>query len=97
MAGHRVADLRRDYRTAFLCYLTRRAEDPLVRAYDLGRVAVTERTGVLVLAQIHHEILGEVLSDAAPDEVAEIVDRAGEFLGEVLAAVEMLQPPQGAD
>ncbi|WP_183100226.1 phosphatase RsbU N-terminal domain-containing protein [Nocardioides pelophilus] len=87
----RVESMRRDYRAAFLGYVAGGAEGPLALAYELGRAAVAERTNVLVLGQIHHEILGEVLRTASPEEVAVIVDRAGEFLGEVLAAVDLMQ------
>lgn len=91
MATDRAEDLRRDYRAALLRYVSDGAEEPLARAYDLGRTAVTEHSSVLVLGQIHHEILGEVLATAGPQEVAAIVARAGDFLGEVLAGVDVVQ------
>ena len=56
-----VEALRRDYRTAFLRYLPRREEAALALAYEIGRTAVADRTSVLVIAQLHHEILRELV------------------------------------
>jgi hypothetical protein len=86
-----VEALRRDYRTAFLRYLPRRAETALALAYDIGRASVADGTSVLVVVQLHHEILREVVSETDPDDVDDIIARAGEFLAEVLASVEMVQ------
>jgi len=86
-----VEALRRDYRSAFLRYLPRRDEAALTLAYDTGRSAVADGTSVLVITQVHHEILREVVADSRPDEVDHVIERAGEFLAEVLASVEMLQ------
>ena len=86
-----VEALRRDYRIAFLRYLPRRDEAALALAYDIGRSAVVDGTSVLVLTQVHHEILREVVADSSPDEVDLLIERASEFLAEVLASVEMVQ------
>jgi hypothetical protein len=86
-----VEALRRDYRTAFLRYLPRREEAALALAYEIGRTAVADRTSVLVIAQLHHEILRELVADSRPDEVDDVIERGGEFLAEVLASVEMVQ------
>jgi hypothetical protein len=86
-----VEALRRDYRTAFLRYLPKRDETALALAYDIGRSSVADGTSVLVLAQVHHEILREVVADSRPDEVDVLIERAAEFLAEVLASVEMIQ------
>jgi hypothetical protein len=83
--------LRRDYRIAFLRYLPKRNEAALALAYDIGRSAVADGTSVLVLTQLHHEILREVVADSPVDEVDHVIERAGEFLAEVLASVEMVQ------
>ena len=83
--------LRRDYRIAFLRYLPRREETALALAYDIGRSAVADGTSVLTLTQIHHEILREVVADSRPDEVEQLIERAAEFVSEVLASVEMIQ------
>jgi hypothetical protein len=86
-----VEGLRRDYRIAFLRYLPKRDETALALAYDIGRSAVADGTSVLVLAQVHHEILREVVADSRSDEVDQLIERAAEFLAEVLASVEMVQ------
>lgn len=86
-----VEDLRRDYRIAFLRYLPQRDETALALAYDLGRSAVADGTSVLVLIQIHHEVLREVLTDSRPENTDELIERAAEFVAEVLASVEMVQ------
>jgi hypothetical protein len=83
--------LRRDYRIAFLRYLPKRNEAALALAYDIGRSAVADGTSVLVLTQVHHEILRDVVADSRPDEVDLVIARAAEFLAEVLGSVEMLQ------
>ena len=75
-----VEALRRDYRTAFLRYLPRRAETALTLAYDLGRTAVADGTSVLVITELHHAILREIIADSRPDEVDHVIERAGEFL-----------------
>ena len=87
----RVDDLRRDYRIAFLRYLPKRDETALTLAYDIGRSAVVDGTSLLVLAQIHHEILREVVADSRAEEIDDLIARAAEFLSEVLASVEMIQ------
>jgi hypothetical protein len=86
-----VEALRRDYRLTFLRYLPTRKEAALTLAYDLGRSAVADGTSVLVLTQVHHEILREVVADSSPDDADHVIERAGEFLAEVLASVEMIQ------
>ena len=86
-----VDALRRDYRIAFRRYLPRRDETALALAYDIGRAAVADGTSVLVLTQIHHDVLREVVADSRPDEVDDLLQRGGEFVAEVLAAVEMIQ------
>lgn len=88
-------DLRRDYRIAFLRYLPKRDETALALAYGIGRTAVADGTGVLVITQIHHDVLREVVTSSAPDEVDQLIERAAEFLAEVLASVEMIQRAVG--
>ncbi|TQJ52213.1 phosphatase RsbU N-terminal domain-containing protein [Phycicoccus sp. SLBN-51] len=83
--------LTRDYRTAFLRYLPRRDEAALAMGYELGREAVASGTSLLELAQIHHEILLEVLADTRADEVLDVATAASEFLLEVLATFDMAQ------
>ena len=84
-------DLRRDYRTAFLRYLPRREEAPLRAGYEIGRAAVVEGLSMLDLAQVHHEVLLEVISTSRHEELCGVASAASEFLVEVLATYDMAQ------
>jgi hypothetical protein len=86
-----LADLRRDYRAAFLRYLPRRAEAPLRAGYEIGRAAVVDGLSILDLAQVHHEVLLEVITTVRRDELGDVAAAASEFLVEVLATYEMAQ------
>jgi hypothetical protein len=86
-----VEALRRNYRIAFLRYLPSRVEAALALAYDIGRSAVADGTSVLVLTQVHHDVLREVVADSPHEEVDHLLERAAEFVAEVLASVEMVQ------
>jgi Phosphoserine phosphatase RsbU, N-terminal domain len=81
--------LTRNYRTAFLAYLSRREESGLHRAYEIGRSAVTEGLNLLDLVRVHHEVLLEVLRETPAEELAGVATAAAEFLMEVLATSEM--------
>lgn len=83
--------VRRNYRAAFLGYLTNRDETALHAAYQIGRSAVADGLSLLDLAQVHHEILIEVVraeAEAAPDP---LIGAASDFLVEVLATYQMTQ------
>jgi len=82
-------DLKRDYRAAFLRYLLRREEAPLHVAYEIGRSAVAEGLSILAMAQVHHEVLLEVLRDTHADDVSQVGTAASEFLVEVLSTYDM--------
>lgn len=82
--------LQRDYRPAFLRYLSRRDELALHAGYLLGRAAVEEGKGMLDLVAAHHVTLVEVLPDAKDtDEILVMSTAASEFLTEVLASYAM--------
>ena len=82
--------LQRDYRPAFLRYLSRRDEGSRSAGYELGRAAVAQGHGLLDLGAAHHVTLLEVLPDARDaDETASICTAAAEFLTEVLASFAM--------
>lgn len=83
--------LARDYRTAFLRYLPRREETALALGYELGREAVASGISLLDLAQVHHDVLLDVLADTRPEEVLDVATAASEFLLEVLATFDMAQ------
>jgi hypothetical protein len=86
-----LQSLRRDYSAGFLRYLHRRDEEPLRIGYEIGRAAVVSGMSVLELAQIHHEVLLEVLRDPSSDDLAAVATAASEFFLEVLATFDMTQ------
>lgn len=87
-----VAVLERDYRPPFLAYLTRRDEAGLAAAYDLGRRAMRQGTGLLDLVRVHAQAYGEVVGGARTVEEARDLAEAGStFLLEALAPFEMIQ------
>jgi len=88
-----AANLQRDYRAAFLGYLSQREEGPLRTAYEIGRNAVVGGLSILELSKIHHDVFRIVLSDARPDELNDIVTAASEFFLEVLATYHMASRP----
>lgn len=81
--------LRRSYRAAFLHCLTATDERALLSGYDIGRAAVASHLSLLDVAQIHHQLLIEVLRTAPPDELEPIAQSASDFLAEVLSAYDM--------
>ncbi len=82
--------LQRDYRPAFLRYLSRRDEPARHAGYLLGRAAVEEGSEMLDLVAAHHVTLLEVLPDARDaEEVLAMSTAASEFLTEVLASFAM--------
>jgi hypothetical protein len=82
--------LQRDYRPAFLRYLSRRDEPARHAGYVIGRAAVAAGSSVLDVVAAHHVTLLEVLPDARdPDEVLAMSTAASEFLTEVLVSFSM--------
>ena len=81
--------LRRNYRAAFLRYLPNRNEAALDAGYQIGRTAVVDELTILDLAQVHHDVLREVLRTSSQDELDDLTASAGDFLVEVLATYEM--------
>jgi hypothetical protein len=86
-----LEDVRRDYRAAFLRYLPRREEAALRIGYELGRAAVIDGLSILDLAQLHHDVLLEVLKDSQSDDLTRVATAASEFFLEVLATYDMAQ------
>jgi signal transduction histidine kinase len=83
-------DLAAAYGAALRHYLGRRDEADLQRAYELGRLALGNGVGVLDLAMVHHDALGDVLrSQAGAEDAAEIAQRSAGFLVETLSPFEM--------
>lgn len=82
--------LRRDYRPAFLRYLSRRDEVSRTAGYELGRRAVVDGQSLLDLVAAHHATLLEVLGEARDQaEAASVSEAAAQFLTEVLASYSM--------
>ena len=81
--------LRRNYRAAFLRYLPNRDEAALDAGYQIGRTAVADGLTILDLAQVHHDVLREVLRTSSQDELDGVTASAADFLVEVLATYEM--------
>jgi hypothetical protein len=84
-------DLRRNYRAAFLRYLPSRDEAALHVGYQIGRAAVTDGLSILDLAQVHHEVFLEVLTDTRSDDLNRIATAAADFFLQVLATYDMAQ------
>ena len=81
--------LRRNYRAAFLRYLPNRDEAALDAGYQIGRSAVADGLTILDLAQVHHDVLREVLRTSSQEELDGVTATAADFLVEVLATHEM--------
>lgn len=81
--------LRRNYRAAFLGYLPSRDEKALDAGYQIGRSAVNDGLSILDLAQVHHNVLREVLGASSHEQLDDVIDVASDFLIEVLATYEM--------
>jgi len=87
-----LARLRLDYRSAFVGYLSRRAEAQLNAAYEIGRTAILAGVGLLDLVQLHNAVTLDLVR-AAPgsEERLDLTEAAAAFLTEVLASFEMTQ------
>jgi len=81
--------LSRNYRAAFLRYLPNRDEAALDAGYQIGRSAVADGLTILDLAQVHHDVLRELLRTSSQEELDGVTASAGDFLVEVLATYEM--------
>ena len=81
--------LLRDYRVAFLRYLSRREETSLTAGYQLGRRALAGKRRLLEVVRVHHDVLIDVLRETPPDEVPVVASAASDFLLEVLSSYDM--------
>lgn len=81
--------LQRDYRVAFLRYVSTREEGPLAAAYELGRRAVGEGLSILELSRIHHEVFRTVIQDTRSADLDGVVEAASAFFLEFLATYHM--------
>ncbi len=62
-----VNELERNYRAAFLRYLSSQDEAALHVGYQIGRAAVGDGLSILELAHVHHQVFLEVLTETPPD------------------------------
>jgi signal transduction histidine kinase len=85
-----LQELTEQYSAALREYCRGGGEAALLRAYQLGRRAVTGGVGVLEMAGLHQEALvAGLLEMLALDESARIAKRASEFFAESLAPFEL--------
>jgi signal transduction histidine kinase len=83
-------DLQQEYSENLRDYLTRPNEQALRRVYSLGRGALTNGTGVLGIAALHHQGLKEVIPGLSGEiDEALLIKRAEEVLIEGLMPFEM--------
>jgi hypothetical protein len=87
-----LADLRLDYRAAFLRHLGHPEESALHAGYELGRAALASGITLLELVRVHHDVLIGTLRDSPSDEVPDVAAAASDFLLEVLSSYDMSQP-----
>jgi hypothetical protein len=83
--------LAKDYRVAFLHYLSSRDEAALHRGYEVGRGAFSDGVSVLELGRMHHEVLLDVLRETPAEELPEAATAASEFLLAVLSTFDLAQ------
>jgi two-component system sensor kinase FixL len=79
------------YRQALTAYLADEAEEArLMGAFELGRAALGEGYGLLDLLALHHASVSSLLGQPLPsDGICRRLDRANEFLTQVIAPFEM--------
>jgi signal transduction histidine kinase len=78
------------YRSALREYLAGRNETALVKAYDLGRLAMEQLFGVLDMVAVHQRALTDVLlEERDPIRGVGTTEAAAEFLAECLGPFEM--------
>jgi hypothetical protein len=89
MAAPKALFVRR-YRAALLDYLLGSDEAGLVRAYELGRIALEEGLGPLEILRTHQRAAQVILmSTQSADLARQRVVAAGEFLMETFSPFEM--------
>ena len=87
-----LADLRLDYRAAFLRHLGHPEESALHAGYELGRSALASGITLLELVRVHHDVLIGTLRESRSEEVPDVAAAASDFLLEVLSSYDMSQP-----
>jgi len=77
-----------EYAPALESYLLDGGEEPLLKAYELGRKAIVAGLGVLDVVAIHQRALVEALT-RTPEDSARVAKASEEFFSECLAPFEM--------
>ena len=86
-----LTDLTRDYRAALLRYLPRQEEAALSTGYTIGRAAVSAGVSMLVVVDVHHQVLQEICANSTPEQVPAVLASSAAFLIEVLGPFDMTQ------
>ena len=82
--------LRREYIEAMQEFLEQRDEQGLEQAYELGRRALEDGMGVVELAGMYHDALGQfVQNPKSPEDCGQTVKRLGQFFIESISPYEM--------
>lgn len=79
------------YAAALEDYLAGAGEAALRKAYELGRQALEYESGVLVVADAHHNALQVILQHKNSHEGAKIIKEAAAFFSECVSPFEMAQ------
>lgn len=88
--GRRLHSIRRRYAQLLRRYLFENLEEVLLEIYELGREAVVDELGLLSIAEMHHEAMGEIFSGNRDIQFSDNHYRmAGVVLSEFLSAYEM--------
>ncbi len=78
-----------EYQRGLADYLRHRSEVLLSEAARLGRLAMSEKLGVLDMIMIHHAVLAEQLASRGPEDTKESISSSALFLCEALSSFEM--------
>ena len=78
------------YAEALEQYLAAPGEVGLNAAYEIGRMALGNRLGVLDLAILHHNVLRDLIARGSPAVVQARIGAAAEFFAESLSSYEMM-------
>ncbi|MGE0030833.1 MAG: ATP-binding protein [Steroidobacteraceae bacterium] len=80
-----------EYRLALADYLAGAGEDALLRAYEIGRLALASGIGLLEMVALHHDVLRHALARLPPDRRESAICAAEVFLIEALSPYEISQ------
>jgi hypothetical protein len=92
-----LAALQQDWRPALLAYVGRGDESALVRAYELGRGALSAQVNLVDLLEVHHRVVSTLVREVVGRELpvgpdlGEVLDRCAAFLQESVTPYAMAQ------